>query len=448
MMVIGQAALFWVMLNASGHLLVNHGLKGQHSKRGPLDALNLFKGLFLLLILAQLIQWLHLPDELLLIVPISAALGLVFGFKNQVMQWHHPRLWVLLALLVLTAWLLVFGMPLAAWDSWLGWEMKAQQWLDHGLSAHIQRYQDWIKQPGGWVSPTAHYPDGLSLLFYTGLKWFGNNQWFAWFLALSYVQLVITVINHLHQKGLPIFSQSLAGLMLLTLPLMSNHIAMYGYADVWLAMTLLLVVMRGELWNQHHLLKDGRLALMMCALLPAFKSEGWVWLALLLFSHLFSKFLIRKHRWVLVVMISLVVWVWFGLDHWVHSWAGRSVVISQDLIQLGAAFSIQLVPQDVSSEMFSGLFLQNNWSLLWYFLPAVLLIWAWDKYPKYMQVSQTFLICSFAAFVVLFTFTDASKWAENYTAINRISLQLSLVFVYLFITTWMGPKQRAASATP
>ncbi len=442
-MMVLHGLLMWIMLNSVGHQLLNVMMKDQRSIQAPWDALPAFVGLLVLIVWAQLIQWLHLPTNLLYLLPVLAAWGLVMGVLNKTIDWRQPRRWLMMALMAVAVWFLVSGMPLAAWDSWLGWEMKAQQWLDHGLSAPLHRYEDWVKQPGGWVNPTAHYPDGLSLLFYVGLQWFANNQWLAWVLALMYVQLVVTVTNHLDQKQAPISLQVLAGLMLLTLPLINNHIMMFGYADIWLAMVMLLVVIRGELWNQFHQVNDGRLALMLCALLPAFKAEGWVWMALLLFAHFFSKFLIRKHRWVVVLLAATMILLWFGLDPWAHSWAGRTVVISQSLIQMGDAFSLQLIPQDVSFEMFSGLFLQNNWGLLWFFLPAVLVVWAFGRYPKHTQVSQTFLVLSFVAFVVLFTFTDASRWAENYTAINRITLQLAPVFVYLFIATWLDQKRAA-----
>ncbi len=431
-----EALIFWLGFIFLG-FGVNFLLVRKKNKQFGLDAFVLFLGLFVFIVLAQIFQFLGWSPDCLWVIPIFSFLGLFLWLKDKRFQYWDYMTVLHLFLAVLMVWWLALDMPLSAWDSWLVWELKAKQWLAHGWSINLLQFQDWLHSDGGVVSSTAHYPDGLSLLFFLG-KWMsGSSVWMAWFLPLVYVTIVVTVIDVFRKQGASWSLQIFGYLVFFTLPLINNHIMMEGYADIWLAMTLLLLMVQlayRHYYHHHHFL----MMLSLIFLLPAFKLEGWFWVALFLTAQFIAQFLNNRYRLILAGLILVVFVVWFVPSYWHFSWAGRTVVFSQFFIQLGSYFSIQLVPHDISSEIITGLLLQNNWGLLWYFLPVVMLIWVLIKYPKDDRVNQVFFVLSFVSFVLLFTFTDAAQWAENYAAVNRVVLQLTLCFVFLLLHTLMS----------
>ncbi|WP_154223510.1 hypothetical protein [Marinicella rhabdoformis] len=410
-----------------------------------INGFEIFIGMGIMLHALNVIQWLDLNISILLVfLPLLMAALPSLWRKLKLLRNHNWLLFGVMVFLYLVYWLFLKPeMPLIAWDSWLGWELKAKQWLSHGLSVEMVSSVQWLSDKAAVFNVTAEYPDGLPLLYYIGqVLGDENNQVLGYLYGLCYFWLVYLVLLRLHQAGADWVLTVCATILFLCMPLLNNHINLQGYADIWLSMLLLLAVLALSEWNKRHTVTNGiRLALLL-SMLPLFKTEGWVWLGLMLLAQLVSKFLIRKHRWYVLSLVALFLTVWFFIGTWSFSWAGRTVVISQEFIKFGSVFEMLLMPAPVANEVFTGLFLQNNWGFLWYFLPFVVLFWLLVKHPKHEQVTQTFFVLSFTAFLFLFFFTGASQWAENYTAVNRIVLQLVPVFMYLLTQVFVVWQQK------
>jgi hypothetical protein len=80
---------------------------------------------------------------------------------------------------------------------------------------------------------------------------------------------------------------------------------------------------------------------------------------------------------------------------------------------------------DAFSSLLNSLFVQPNWHLLWWLAPGIVL-WRWRELREDAPLRHlgAFVLLGFAFLCFLFTCTDASRWAESYTAINRLILQL------------------------
>ena len=432
--------LLWSLLGAS---LMR--LSGRDQSIEALNGSELFLGMGLVLHSMNLLQCLSGSIVLLLLLaPLLVTSVPVMWNKVKSLPRNH---WLLLGIMAVVYLLYVLFMrpdlPMIAWDSWLGWEFKAKQWLSHGFSVNMVSSVQWLSDEVAIFNVTAEYPDGLPLLYYLGqLLGDEHNQVMGYLYGLCYFWLVYLLLLRLKLQGAGWAVCAWGALLFLTLPLLNNHMNLQGYADIWMAMLLLLCVLSLSDWNQRSTFANALRLVVLLSMLPLFKTEGWVWLGLLLLAQFASKFLIRRHRWYVLGFLAAFILLWFAADDWMFSWASRSVVISQSFIKLGNIFELSLMPAAVSHEIFAGLFLQNNWGWLWYFLPFVLLFWLLVKHPKYQQVSQTFFVLSFVAFLLLFFFTDASKWAQNYTAVNRIVLQLAPVFAYLVMQVFVVWKQK------
>jgi hypothetical protein len=80
---------------------------------------------------------------------------------------------------------------------------------------------------------------------------------------------------------------------------------------------------------------------------------------------------------------------------------------------------------DALSSLLNSLFVQPNWHLLWWLAPGIAL-WRWRalRDDAALRHLAAFVLLGFAFLIFLFTCTDASRWAESYTAVNRLILQL------------------------
>ena len=55
---------------------------------------------------------------------------------------------------------------------------------------------------------------------------------------------------------------------------------------------------------------------------------------------------------------------------------------------------------------------------------------------RWLWAELTFVTASFAALFVLFFLTDAQRWAEQYTSINRVALDFVPAFLFWILTVF------------
>ncbi|MBK7011523.1 MAG: hypothetical protein IPH43_01645 [Xanthomonadales bacterium] len=345
--------------------------------------------------------------------------------------------WRVLWCLLLIAVLLRLGViasetllrPTFPWDAWAAWAVKPKAWFLLGHHVPYVPMQEWLTQSDLQTRTSGiwDYPELLAWV----------QIWFASALGDWNEPLVNTVwVGALAAIGLASYGQWRAlglrpGLTmvlvyaLMSLPLLDAHAALAGYADLWLAAAFGMAVLCWMRWMRQRNPGQLLLAAVFALSLPLIKLEGAVWLlifALVVGLDMLSR---RARRMVAVTLVSLAAvgiavggfpLPIFGLG-WVHLAWGQVVIPA-----LGA---LDLHWRPVGGAMLSGLLTLPNWHLLWYATPLVIALrWTAFAHDRCAR-SLGSLLAGCALFLfVLFFFTDAAAWAENYTSANRLVLHI------------------------
>ena len=171
--------------------------------------------------------------------------------------------------------------PLFAWDAWTVWGFEARVWLEAGTHVEFLPRSEWLTAPGD-----AYLREGL--IAYPGLvpalilwaaagteTWTGVGPGILWFAAAGFTALII--FGTLRQVGSKLPWAMAAAYVFISVPLVNAHVALYGYADLWIgalisvfaAMLVLAGLGRPRLWYG--------LACLALVPLPFIKVEGLYW---------------------------------------------------------------------------------------------------------------------------------------------------------------------------
>jgi hypothetical protein len=331
--------------------------------------------------------------------------------------------------------------PLFAWDGWVAWSAKARAWMLSGQATDFVSASDWLAAGGQGVrtSLAPGYPELPSWiqvwLASAGGGWTDRVVNLAW--PLLWLAMLAGCHGQWRALALPAAPAVVALYVLGSLPLINVHAALPGYADLWLGTCLVFAALawlryreRGEPGQLH-------LALVFTAMLPLLKHEGAVWASGL-----------------------LAVMLWFALERRSRWWrlaaAGGAVAIAvaaswlldlgwwQLLTELLAGFGQQQT-WSVMAAMTRGMFGQDNWHLLWYLLPAAI-AWRWRVLRAMPELAGlTFaLVAGLVLILLLFTLSEAGRWAESFTAVNRLVLQLAPLAVTVMALAMRAGRSGAA----
>lgn len=348
-------------------------------------------------------------------------------------HWARVAIAVLLALIVLRAWWLyqeAWLRPLFGWDAWLAWSAKAKAWL---LGAEALPFVDgarWLDVADGSVRTSlAHdYPELLSWL----QVWSGSaaGGWHEPLINLIWPTLWLALLAGCYGQwralSVPRLTAVAGTYVLASLPLANVHAALPGYADLWVATLFAFAVLATLRWREDGDQRQLYLAVLLAALLPAIKLEGMVWtagvLALMLWFGLRGSKLVLRTVTVLAWVLVLLTVSWW----WQLPWLRQTI----ELFTLGQGGSVN----NVLTATGAGLFTQYNWHMLWYLLPVVV-IWrrrAMLACPSMVGIGLL-LAGGLGLLLVLFLCTQAGRWAESFTAINRLVLHIAPLAVSFMV---------------
>jgi len=335
--------------------------------------------------------------------------------------------------------------PTFPWDAWDAWAVKAKTWFLLGHYAVFVPPGDWISRNDVnlYTGPAWAYPSLLSWL----QVWFASaaGDWIEPLVNLPWAALWVgLLLGHYGQwRALGLArTRALAFVYLLgSLPLLETHVALAGYADLWVGTVFGFGILAWLRWQEQRDRAQLILALICASVLPLLKLEGSVWSLGLLTAIGFGALPVRW-RWraagLLVVFLMLVVlfgqsYVLFAAIGWVRS--GSRVV---DIPVIG---TLKLAWHGMAAVGIArSLFVQANWHLLWW-LVLPLVVWRW----RVLRGSDALTLCAlligvcFSLLMFLFLFTDAAEWAESFTAINRLVMHLVPGLVSLLALLFRGP---------
>lgn len=357
-------------------------------------------------------------------------------------RWLAP-LTVALTLFALLLALQALLLPTLGWDAWNSWLAKSKAWFHNGMVGPSVSLEAWGQAPVGSAITALGWPYPEAVPRYALWLALGAGEWreglvhFGW--LGCWLALGLAMFGHLRLLRVRTGSAALATAGLLTLPMVTAHVALAGYADLWLAAMLMLAAFHAHRWLGNRRRGDAVVALACIALLPTIKAEGAVWLACVLAATALGR--LRPRAAAIGLGAAALAWAvalpWGGLRFplpglgWVRlGWA------DVEMAKLG---HIELKWQSVGTEVVQTLFLLPNWSLLWYVAPLVAWI-GWRAIPgdPGLRMLTWFVVLGLGVLSVLFFFTDASAWAENFTSVNRVLMHVVPTLVAWLSLLWAG----------
>jgi len=351
-------------------------------------------------------------------------------------RWQRIALLVLLASLAFRAAIAlreIWLRPTYPWDAWSAWMVKAKSWFGLGYYTPYVAMHDWMAQApdANWYTGVAqHYPNALAWVE----VWFASaaGGWIEPLINLPWLGLWIALLfAHYGQwraLGLSNTRALFFVYVLGSLPLLTVHAALAGYADIWIAVLFAFAVLAWTRWLQQRDVGQLALALVCAAVLPTIKLEGYVWMASLLAAIAFGA-LPSRWRWrcvILAVAAFLALFV-FGGAKALLGLTGHADASGQLALVLAPSWHGEAIVG-----IGRTLFAQPNWHLLWWLVPPIV-IWHRSELAArdWLWLPGLLLAVCIGLLLFLFLATDASRWAQSFTAINRLVLQLTPAVVSL-----------------
>ena len=340
--------------------------------------------------------------------------------------------------------------PLYPWDAWTTWGVRARVW------AELQHLVPFVA-PDRWLADTSgslytidawQYPETVSLLALWPTLAFGT--WHEPAAQLPWLGIALALGFSFYGQARLWGSTPLTALafvwLLLSLPMFDTHIALAGYADVWLAAIFGLAVCAFLQWARTGDRWQGILALLMALACPWIKREGLVW-ALLLVPAALVVWTPRRHWPWLAGGLLLMMAAWFaagGVTFTVAGWG--EVRLTPEVIQLPLLGRFELQYHDIGGPVARNLLLLGNWHLFGYLLVAVLLVALPPVLTAPWRLAGWVLASSgLLVLFLLFFFTEAYHWAQQYTSVNRVFLHFVPALLFWILTVLQAPPATSGS---
>ena len=340
--------------------------------------------------------------------------------------------WLLLALIAARLLMLADEAalrPIFPWDAWSAWAVKPKSWMLLGHADPYVPMSEWLAHPhsAARTAATWNYPELLAWL----QVWFasGAGGWneplvdLAWSGAL--LAFALAAYGYWRGAGLHPLTALALVYALVSLPLIDAHVALAGYADLWVAVTLGLATLAWSRWLMTRERGQWLLGVGFALCLPALKLDGAIWL--LVFAAVVALDLIPpRWRWrsgagLLAALAVALALGGFSLPLPGLGW----VEIAWGRIAIPGVAPFELTWHAVGGAMLESLYTLPNWHLLWYALPVLVLVRGRVLLRDHAaRMLGLFVLLQLSCLFVLFFFTSAAAWAEDFTSVNRLILQI------------------------
>jgi hypothetical protein len=415
----GRTALVWGNGTLLGLLLIPQMMRGLDALGIPLTFRatgSLVGGLIALALVVQLLRGRRprlAPAPVQYIATLPASHKALFIF-----------LLLLAGLRVTTLGLEILWRPLFPWDATTHWATKARVWFEYNSLVPFVTKDVWLDMGGAGVFTDLHpdYPAAVPLLqVWMNLalgRWDDSLMNLPWLLCL--IALGSAFYGQLRVWGTgPVVAMAFVYL-LLSLPLLNIHVALAGYADLFLGAAYCGALMACHNWAATRQRWQAVLALFFAMSCTLIKDEGLVW-SLTFVPALTFALMPRGEAARLCVLFSLVM---------VLLW----LLLPPDL-EIAGHHLDHLTPEfhaDGLVGVVRSIWLHDNWHLLGYLLLAIIplgLIMPGAITRTYLGISAA-LGTAVVAFLFLFLCTGFGVAASDFTGVGRLSIQLAPGLLY------------------
>lgn len=327
---------------------------------------------------------------------------------------------VLIAVRMLTLLPDVLLRPLFAWDAWTVWGYEARVWLEMGGYVEFLPRTEWLSAPpDGFIRDgLMAYPQlvpALILWAVAGAEtWTGVGPGLLWLMAASWIALII--FGALRQSGLSQPWALGAAYVFLSAPLVNAHVALYGYADLWIAAViaafaamLLLADRTGKrLWYV--------LSVLVLLPLPLIKEEGLYWLILGVAALLTA--------WTRMGLRTLFLILLGGLG---AIWAAH--ILDLDLVSLVTRGRLSLSPEVMATAVVGAArhgFVWFDWHLFGYLSVLIMMVFLFQaKLAAEWRALAVFCLLGMVLLWLVTPMTGAGNFLTVGTLFSRLLLQLA-----------------------
>ncbi len=338
----------------------------------------------------------------------------------------------------------VLWRPLYPWDATMHWATKARVWFEYRSLLAFVPHDVWLQMGGEGVFTDRHphYPSMIPLLqVWMNLaigEWDASLMNLPWLLCL--LGLGLAFYGQLRLAGAGVVNATAFSYLLLSMPLINTHVALAGYADVFLGAAYGCSLMALHNWLTRREAWLAVLALLFAALCPLIKNEGVFW-TLSLAPALTVAFMRRRGTAKFVCLLGLVGVLVF-------------LVLPRDMNVAGYTLQ-QLTPvfnPPALSGLIKSIWLHDSWHLFGY-LPLMLiplgLLMPGTLSRQYLGLALA-LASAAGAFLFLFLFTGFGWGAANLTAVGRLSMQLApgLMFLCALLFEELLRRRRLGAPAP
>jgi hypothetical protein len=342
----------------------------------------------------------------------------------------------------------IFTQPVYTWDAWLVWVYRAKAWYLSGGITHVVNSTTWATttSTNTYTIDAFTYPMFPSVIPYWAALSLGRWSETLVNLPALFAGLAIgmALYGQCREYGLSITASLIALYLLFSIPLFGTHLALAGYADIWMAgFTGLgfVALIRGA--SLHDEPGKSGFQLVLGFLMVMFsiwvKNEGAVWFLAALAMLILVLFRPRVPILMMVAVTGFGLLAWaLGITHVDIPAIGQLGVVDGRLaIPFIGSFTLEV--HDIHQVYWDNFIKMGSWNLIWVAVAASLLLGF--KSPNAVtgyrarRAALSFILIFLATQLFIFGFTDQGLWADTYTAINRLPLHFipALLFAVIVI---------------
>jgi hypothetical protein len=362
------------------------------------------------------------PDQ-----PLAPAANLRLSAQQQVLL---VLLVLLIVLRLITLGLELVWRPLFPWDATMHWATKARVWFDAQSLVPFVENGQWLEQGGAGVFTDHHpgYPVTTPLLqMWVSLslgRWDESLINLPWLLCC--LGLLAAFYGQARAAGSTVLTATVFTYMLLSMPLLGTHVALAGYADLFLGAVYCAAMMAFHSWSLTRGRGQAMVAIFFALCCPLIKNEGLFWLLTFIPGVIVVLLPVRRALTLLaagVVVLALAL-----------------LLVPQDLAVAGHSLAdLNLrYRHGAPAAIATSLWIQDNWHLLGYLLvalPPLASVLRKSASVKLAAIAVT-LLSAIVLFLFLFLFTKYSMGAVHFDAVGRISLHLIPAMTFFCLLLW------------
>jgi len=343
----------------------------------------------------------------------------------------------------------IFTQPVYPWDAWLAWVYRAKAWYMGGDISNVVSPSDWAQASaaGVYSIDAWMYPLLPSVIPYWSALSLG--QWSETLVNVptlfAGVAIGMALYGQCREHGFSVTTSLVCCYLLYSIPIFGTHIALAGYADIWMAgfsglgfiAVLRAAFIRTATPEERHGQSYGvqmAVGLLMLALGMLVKNEGVVWLLAALSLLVLVTYRARVPILILVgIAVLALLGFALGTSHVEIPLIGTlGIVDGRLVIPFIGNFALEL--HNVWRVYWDNFFTMGSWNLLWVLVLAGLLVSLRSPRSHIKRIGLAFISVFLVTQLFIFGLTDQGLWADTFTAINRLPIHFTPALLFAVFT--------------